>query len=613
MRAAFDGVYRDAHGLAGSPDPLEAEMFASGIVSTWHQDAAIDREEAAVALASLFAGQMASKRSPDALALLVAVGAVAPEREAAALAPAIARLHAAGLSDPIWAIAIASVRFVEAWRSTDEYGDQDLVMAVFEHPGHPAHGVALLVDHNMGGMAKEVLVTAEPAELRSDWLARAPTPIVPLSAQEAADRFATALAALDETFMPDLPDETRYLLPLARARLRVLPAGVVAEQTEVSDSEREALLDSFLVSPESGLVPATGKNGASRQARSRPASEDAAGQLRMLASYFVDFAADYGAGDPLRWSPIAGEIVLTDWFPRKVVAEDVTASAVPDALRRFTRYAGRRKGLPEESIAETIAAVDEYEKDYLAAMVDTSSYGPAKAIVAAMVAESVDISDQAAVSAWMEAFNARPFEERDRILGEPPGFGQMFVGDGDDDRLDSSDPAVRVRRAFACPLVVGTVRGIDAEALSPANPDERRLLIEAEHADMFDALQGRREADISGTKVNPRLHVSMHEIVVNQLWDGNPFETWEAAQRLVAQGHDRHDVLHMLAEVASAVAFRALHDGPSATAGELSAEMRAGMAALGRQVTGAYRKTSDAREAKAPIPMASRRKHRPPN
>jgi hypothetical protein len=473
--------------------------------------------------------------------------------------------------------------------------------------------VALLVDHNMGGMAKEVLVTAEPAELRSDWLARAPTPIVPLSAQEAADRFATALAALDETFMPDLPDETRYLLPLARARLRVLPAGVVAEQTEVSDSEREALLDSFLVSPESGLVPATGKNGASRQARSRPASEDAAGQLRMLASYFVDFAADYGAGDPLRWSPIAVEIVLTDWFPRKVVAEDVTASAVPDALRRFTRYAGRRKGLPEESIAETIAAVDEYEKDYLAAMVDTSSYGPAKAIVAAMVAESVDISDQAAVSAWMEAFNARPFEERDRILGEPPGFGQMFVGDGDDDRLDSSDPAVRVRRAFACPLVVGTVRGIDAEALSPANPDERRLLIEAEHADMFDALQGRREADISGTKVNPRLHVSMHEIVVNQLWDGNPFETWEAAQRLVAQGHDRHDVLHMLAEVASAVAFRALHDGPSATAGELSAEMRAGMAALGRQVTGAYRKTSDAREAKAPIPMASRRKHRPPN
>jgi hypothetical protein len=194
-----------------------------------------------------------------------------------------------------------------------------------------------------------------------------------------------------------------------------------------------------------------------------------------------------------------------------------------------------------------------------------------------------------------------------------PGFGQILAGAGEDDRLDSSDPAVRVRRTFACPLVVGTVRRIDAEALSPANPDERRLLIEAEHADMFEALQGRREVDISGTKVNPRLHLSMHEIVVNQLWDGIPPETWEAAQRLLAQGHDRHEVLHMLAEVASAVAFRALHDGPSATGGGLNAEMRAGMAALGRQVTGAYRKTSDAGEANAPIPIASRRKQRPPN
>jgi hypothetical protein len=613
MRAAFDGIYRDAHGLAESPDPLEAEMFASGIVSTWHQDAAIDREEAAVALASLFAAQMASKRSPDALALLVAVGAVAPEREAAALAPAIARLHAAGLSDPIWAIAIASVRFVEAWRSTDEYGDQDLVMAVFEYLGHPAHGVALLVDHNMGGMAKEVLVTAEPAELRSGWLARAPTPIVALGAQEAADRFATALTALDETFMPDLPDETRYLLPMARARLRLLPSGVVGDRVEVPDAEREALLDAFLASPESGLAPAAGKSGSARKARSWPGSEDAAGQLRMLASYFVDFAADYGAGDPLRWSPTAVELILTDWFPRKVVTEDVTAGAVPDALRRFARYAGRLKGLPEASIAETVAAVGEHEKEYLAAMVDTSGYGPARAIVAAMVAESVDLSDQATVSAWMEAFNARPISERDKILGGLPGFRQMVVGGGEADRLDSDVPAIRARRAFACPVVVGTVRGIDAEALSPADPDERSLLIEAEHADMFEALRGRREVDINGTKVNPKLHVSMHEIVVNQLWDGDPPETWEAAQRLLGQGYARHDVLHMLAEVASRVAFRVLHDGPSATAADLNAEMRVGMAALGRQVAGDSRTTPDAHEANAPIPIASRRKRRPPN
>ena len=613
MRTAFDHVYADARGLAQSLDPLEAEMFASGVVSTWHQDAAIEKEEAAVALAELFAGHIASKRSPDALAFLIAAAAVAPQREAAVLAPAIARLHAAGLPDPAWRNSIGSVRFVEAWRSSDEYGDQDLVMAVFEHGGRPAHGVALLVDHNMGGMAKEVLVTADPAEMRSDWLARAPLPIVPIDAQEAADRFATAIAALDETFMPDLPDDTRYLLPMARSRLRVLPPGIVAERLDVPDAEREALLDGFLASPEAGLIGAIRMSAAGRKPRSRPRSEDTAGQLRMLASYFVDFACDYGAGDPLRWSPIAVELILTDWFPRKVVSDDVAVGAVPDVLRRFVRYAGRLKGLPEGSIADTVAAVGEYEKEYLTAMTDSSRYGPAKSIVAAMQAESVDISDPAAVSAWMEAFNARPLDERDRVLGQLPGFPQMFGGDSEADRLDGSDPHVRARRAFACPVVAGTVRGIDAGALDPADPDERRLLIEAEHADMFASLKGRREIDISGTKVNPKLHVSMHEIVANQLWEGDPPETWEAAQRLLDQGYARHDVLHILAEVASRVTFRALHDGPSMDAEALNAEMRARMTALGRQVPQADRTTRKRRETNAPIPINSRRGQRPPD
>jgi hypothetical protein len=40
-----------------------------------------------------------------------------------------------------------------------------------EHPGRPPHGIGLLVDHNMGGMAKAILVTDEPDGLRSDWLA----------------------------------------------------------------------------------------------------------------------------------------------------------------------------------------------------------------------------------------------------------------------------------------------------------------------------------------------------------------------------------------------------------------------------------------------------------
>jgi hypothetical protein len=49
--------------------------------------------------------------------------------------------------------------------------------------------------------------------------------------------------------------------------------------------------------------------------------------------------------------------------------------------------------------------------------------------------------------------------------------------------------------------------------------------------------------------VNPRLHLMMHEIVANQLWDNELPEVWHTARRLRDLGHDRHDILHALGDV----------------------------------------------------------------
>ena len=48
---------------------------------------------------------------------------------------------------------------------------------------------------------------------------------------------------------------------------------------------------------------------------------------------------------------------------------------------------------------------------------DPAPGGPAEAITRAMLADGVDIMDTTAVQAWMEAFNNRPFEDRDAVLG----------------------------------------------------------------------------------------------------------------------------------------------------------------------------------------------------
>jgi hypothetical protein len=46
--------------------------------------------------------------------------------------------------------------------------------------------------------------------------------------------------------------------------------------------------------------------------------------------------------------------------------------------------------------------------------------------------------------------------------------------------------------------------------------------------------------------VTPRLHVTLHVVVANQLLADDPPETWQAVQRLAGLGHDWHSIMHMI-------------------------------------------------------------------
>ncbi len=84
------------------------------------------------------------------------------------------------------------------------------------------------------------------------------------------------------------------------------------------------------------------------------------------------------------------------------------------------------------------------------------------------------------------------------------------------------------RRSFAMSPQRGTYDKFDLSRLDPADPDERRILIEAEHPELHAALRAEiDEIDRSGEPMSPRLHIAMHEIVANQLWDDDPPEAWE--------------------------------------------------------------------------------------
>jgi len=91
---------------------------------------------------------------------------------------------------------------------------------------------------------------------------------------------------------------------------------------------------------------------------------------------------------------------------------------------------------------------------------------------------------------------------------------------------------------------------MDLAYLDRNDPDERHFLILAEHPELIEAIENDvDEIVLEGNVMSPRLHITMHEVVANQLWDNDPPEAWETAVRLRELGYSRHEILHMLGSV----------------------------------------------------------------
>ncbi len=109
------------------------------------------------------------------------------------------------------------------------------------------------------------------------------------------------------------------------------------------------------------------------------------------------------------------------------------------------------------------------------------------------------------------------------------------------------DPLPGDRRSWAVPPGHGTYQGLDLERLDPDDEDERKLLLEALHLEMAEALEQHEEmTGPDGEPMSPTLHVTLHLIVANQLMADDPPETWQTVQRVAGLGYDWHNVMHLV-------------------------------------------------------------------
>ena len=109
------------------------------------------------------------------------------------------------------------------------------------------------------------------------------------------------------------------------------------------------------------------------------------------------------------------------------------------------------------------------------------------------------------------------------------------------------EPLPGDRRSWAVPPGHGSYQDLDLERLDPDNEDERTFLLEAQHLDMAEALERHEEmTGADGEPFNPRLHVTLHQVVANQILADDPPETWQTVQRLAGLGYDWHNVMHLI-------------------------------------------------------------------
>lgn len=308
---------------------------------------------------------------------------------------------------PGWAAEIGELRIVgAAVMQEDVFDDAREVFLEARHADGSGCAVGVLIDHNLGGLAKDVVIAGSidevEAVIRTSSDDAAKLSIEPLAPGVASGLISAALALTDRTWDPPVDPDFWSGRELARLCADCTPQVVAPpEREEYSQARRQALRDEFLASPEgAGFAPD--------------------GDQAWVAALAIDFGADYGNGDPTRWSPVVVELFMADWVPRKVLTTDAMLQVLPSALDAWVRFAARRRGMPDWALALVREAIRDHGEEMVLNARDPEAAGPSTQFLTAAMRAGIDVEDPDALNGFLAGWNARSVLEFDASGPEPP-------------------------------------------------------------------------------------------------------------------------------------------------------------------------------------------------
>jgi hypothetical protein len=390
-----DRMLRDAVDIAARPDVLDAERWASGWLGQAWVQAGLGEREREKMLCLEVVGRVSTRPSAVGLGAVAALRRVPPPGEESMLDGTVAILTETQLGPP-WLHA-PTFTAVRAFRATDVWDSERVLFVEYDiaEPHATRHTLMAQILEPGGTMVVKLGILQTGAAQRWDDMREPDEVPMPLEERPVDAVLAELAAALRQTDMYwPRPDDEDYVevRALAWARCRpYLPDWPDAPQ--LPDEQRQELLDAFLA----------------EEYPDDPANVEVE---RSLANLFCDYGLGYITPGLLAWSPAWVGLFLGDWLPRKAFLDGDQRTALPDTLRRWLRFALRQRQVEPQWIEPVVAAVDEFLHEYLTAVDDEASWGPAKQIAAELTARGVDLTDKAAVDAVISELNAARLAQR---------------------------------------------------------------------------------------------------------------------------------------------------------------------------------------------------------
>lgn len=240
------------------------------------------------------------------------------------------------------------------------------------------------VDANMGTAIKDAFVvpqTLDDLVIETGNLLTGPnaslTRTDPADGRAAVEQAITLSARL---WPPVESDTWPMCRPIVEWMLRHLPEGGYAPEPQEWSAEQLAeIKEDFF---------------ASRFGRAFDGEDE-----RGLMDNILWFASSYSGSDPYRWSEARVEVILMDWFPRKIVESTGYLAKLPDVLRAYVGYSHDRQEIPADLTLDVLEALDHFAPTYQVLIRSEHAQG-AEALAQAVLDVSTDL-DEASIESFV--------------------------------------------------------------------------------------------------------------------------------------------------------------------------------------------------------------------